>query len=464
MTATIRELMTHPDLFGQQFGGESWAPWRALLAGFYGLELDEDTELPTWRKITALDAPDGPCDELWLAIGRRGGKSQIAALLAVYESCFRDHSDKLAPGEVATVRVMAADRPQARAVMRYTTGLLESNAMLQRLVVKQSPERIELSNRAEIEIGTASFRSARGYSFAAVVCDEIAYWRSDQTANPDAEIIAAVRPGLATLGGKLVALSSPYRKAGELYRTYTKHYGQPGPVLVAQAPTLTMNPTIPQRVIDDAIERDESAAKAEYLAQFRDDLEDYISRDVVQKLVRPAPLENGYKGSRSYRAFVDPAGGGRDEFTVAIGHLDGERTVVDVLQARRGVPSDITAEYAKLLIHYGIRTVRGDRYAGSWPGDEFQKHGIQYLPSTKSKGALYIDLLPKLNSGMVELPPDDRLANQLCALERRTSRSGRDSIDHPPNGSDDRSNAVAGLVAATSKPTRKSRTVRLKWL
>ena len=49
------------------------------------------------------------------------------------------------------------------------------------------------------------------------------------------------------------------------------------------------------------------------------------------------------------------------------------------------------------------------KYAGSWPGDEFKKHNIDYTSSEKPKSGLYLDLLPALNSGRVELPPDDRL-------------------------------------------------------
>ena len=36
---------------------------------------------------------------------------------------------------------------------------------------------------------------------------------------------------------------------------------------------------------------------------------------------------------------------------------------------------------------------------------------------------------------------------QLCGLERRTARGGRDSIDHAPGGHDDLANAVAGAAA-----------------
>ena len=97
---TICDLMTDPDLFGQQFSSDSWAAWRVLLAGFYGLPLDEQGQA-LFQRITALSEPvQEPLLELWLAVGRRGGKSQIAALVAVYEAAFKDYSNRLAPGEV----------------------------------------------------------------------------------------------------------------------------------------------------------------------------------------------------------------------------------------------------------------------------------------------------------------------------------------------------------------------------
>jgi hypothetical protein len=40
-----------------------------------------------------------------------------------------------------------------------------------------------------------------------------------------------------------------------------------------------------------------------------------------------------------------------------------------------------------------------------------------------------------------------RLVTQLCGLERRTARGGRDSIDHAPGEHDDLANAVAGAAA-----------------
>ena len=450
---TIHDLMTDPDLFGDQFGGDSWAAWRALLSGFYGLALAKP-EHNTFSSLTGLSEPPGePLDELWLAIGRRGGKSQCAALLAVYEACFRDHSDRLAPGEVATVMVLACDRKQARTVMRYVAGLLHSNPMLERMIHREQGESIELTTRTVIEVQTASFRAVRGYSVACVIADEIAFWRSDESANPDQEIINALRPAMATLDGRLIALSSPYAKRGALWETYRKHYGKPSSILVAQAGTLTMNPSLPERVVNEAMERDPEAARAEYLAEFRSDLETFLLREVVDAAVRSGPLELPYDKQHRYFGFCDPAGGGADEYCLGIAHKEGDDTVVDLVRARHGIPAEITAGYAALLKTYGIRKVTGDKYAGSWPADEFKKHDIKYAPSEKPKSGLYLDLLPALNSGRVELPPDDRLVNQLIGLERRTARGGRDSIDHAPSGHDDRANVIAGLVSTKSGST-----------
>jgi len=120
----IRDLMTDPALFGGQFGGDSFKAWRALLAGFFGLELTEE-ETSILKELTGRDSfPLDEFIELILVIGRRGGKSNVTALIAVYLACFFDYTDRLAPGEIGTVLCLAADKKQARAVFRYVCGLL----------------------------------------------------------------------------------------------------------------------------------------------------------------------------------------------------------------------------------------------------------------------------------------------------------------------------------------------------
>ena len=103
-------------------------------------------------------------------------------------------------------------------------------------------------------------------------------------------------------------------------------------------------------------------------------------------------------------------------------------------------------EFAGVIKSYGCSTVTGDRYAGEWPREQFNKYGVHYKTSDKPKSAIYQELLPLVNSGKVELLEHETLIRQLLNLERRTSRAGKDSIDHPPGAHDDIANSVAGAL------------------
>jgi len=452
----IVQAMTDRNLFGLTYGGDSFAAWRALLGGFYGLPL-ANTEQDTFKTLTQRQsAPTEPHRELWLAVGRRGGKSHCAALCAVYEAAFKDHRENLAPGEVATVMLIAADRPQARTLMRYVRGLFEQ-PMLKKLIRKETADTIELWNRSQIEIATASHKGVRGYTLAAAICDEIAFWQSEGS-SPDAEVIAALRPALATLDGKLICISSPYARRGMLWTQYQKHFGKENAnVLVAQAPSRTMNPTLPQRVVDDAIKDDAARASAEYLAQFRSDIEQFLKIETVEAATRQKPLMLPYVAGTNYFGFVDPGGGGKDEFTMSIAHRVGNGIIVDLVEGRRGNPAAITKDFCAILSEYKIQRVSGDRYAGAWVPTAFAEHGVRYEPTPGTRSELYATLAPAMSAGAVELPPCPDLAKQLVGLERRTTRGGRDVIDHSPGSHDDRANAVAGVVAmAVKKQSRPS--------
>ena len=193
---TILDAMHDPELFAPWFKGRSsWGAWEAFLAALFGLPLGSEAE-SIYRAHTHRHVPPpAPAREAWMIVGRRGGKSRIAALIAVYLACFRDHRSYLAPGEMGTLAVIAADRRQARTVMRYIVGFLEAVPMLRPLIVNQTKETIELNNRVVIEVHTASFRAVRGYSLIGVICDEIAFWQTDDaSANPDTEILNGLRP------------------------------------------------------------------------------------------------------------------------------------------------------------------------------------------------------------------------------------------------------------------------------
>src|SRR5262249_51617593 len=142
-----------------------------------------------------------------------------------------------------------------------------------------------------------------------VVASEIAFWMSEESANPDAEILTAIRPALATTGGPLIMISSPYARRGELYSTWKQHYGPKGDelILVAQGSSRRFNPTLPESVVKRALERDEAAARAEYLAEFRSDLEAFVSREAVEACVTAGVYERAPISGVHYVGFLDPS-------------------------------------------------------------------------------------------------------------------------------------------------------------
>ena len=451
----ILEFQNSPELMGNSFQGESRAAFRSVLAGAFAIPMENDALALFKRLAGGREPPTRRVSELWIIAGRRSEKTRQAACIALFLATVCAEQDalssKLAPGELGVVSIVAVDRKQAAIAKSYADALTEGSKVLNAMVSKRDSEGIVFNNRTAIEIQTNSYRAIRGRTLLAVIFDECAFFRSDESANPDLELYRAALPGLATTGGMMIGISSPYAKKGILYQKYKKHFGKDGDILVVRGASRIFNPLLPEKLVEEALHDDPAAARSEWLGEFRDDIEGFISREVIEDLARTSPLELPFDSRHKYTAFTDPAGGGHDEFTLAICHREDEAQVVDLARGLRGTPASIVAEYAEILKSYKITTVRGDKYAGSWPGDEFRKHGIRYIPADQSKSALYVEVLPMLNSGRVQLPPNDKLINQFASLERRTSRVGKDSIDHEQGGHDDLANAVAGAVVTGSK-------------
>lgn len=109
-SSTVLSLMDN--VLGDTFAGATWATWRAVLKAAHALALTDDERAAIETLTNRQTLPTAPVRELWLLLGRRSGKSIIAALLAVWATCCRSYT--LAPGEVGVFMVIAADRKQDR--------------------------------------------------------------------------------------------------------------------------------------------------------------------------------------------------------------------------------------------------------------------------------------------------------------------------------------------------------------
>ena len=414
-----------------------------------------------WRRILALITVT--IRALYVAAGRGSGKSRMVALLAV---CYAAREYQRAPGERIFVGVFAPDRRQAATTFAYILGLLKSVPSLAALIERETAERVDLVNGVSIEVLTASKAAPRSRSYALAIIEEAAFLESDEdSANPDVELLRALRPALARVPGSLlVVVSSPYAKSGILYAAAQRAEAGTAPAreLFVSGETLELNPTFDAQAVEDAYSEDPVGAASEYGANFRNDVESYLSLDAVRAVTVAGRLELPPLKGIAYQGFIDFAGGsGKDSAALAITHGEqrGElrSAVLDLVREVRPPfsPERTAADFARTLKEYGVTKARADRYAADFATEAMRRYGITLEPAEQTKSELYGELLPLVNSRRAELLDVPRLASQLSALERRTARGGKDSIDHPRGRHDDVANACAGALVLAGRTARR---------
>lgn len=456
---SMRDALADPALFGSILPGESWASWRVLLIAAMGEPLT-DEERVVFQELTGRsNEPLERCEELWCIIGRRGGKTRAIAVLASYLSALVSFDDLLAPGEVASLPIMSNTTDQAQKCLQYLNGIFSDVPAFKTLVVAQTADSITLSTRVCISVTPANWRTVRGGTAIAVICDEVATWRSDSLANPDAEILSAARPCLATTGGMLACITSPHARKGVAWEAHKKNFGQDGDasILVARAASRRMNPTLKESWIARQYAQDPFRSAAEYGAEFRSDIESFVSLEAVEACVSPGVFERPHSSNIRYVAFTDAAGGsGQDSMTLGIAHAEGEVVTLDLLREVRPPfsPQAAVGQFCDILDAYKLKAVTGDKFAGDFCAEQFRLRGVAYHASELTKSQLYVELLPRINTGSVDLLDNQRMIAQLVNLERHTGRgTGREVIDHARDQHDDLVNSAAGalVLAATRK-------------
>lgn len=196
---TLRKALTDPALLGNQLQGDSWLPWRTLLIAAMGEALTDD-ERAVFKALTGRDRePLQRVEEFVGVVGRRGGKSRSISVLATYIAGLIDHTHSLVPGERGVCLIIAPDQNQADICLGYITATFEASPILRQLIETRTQRVLRLRNRIDIEVRAADFRRLRGPTYIAVIADESAFWlSSENSSNPDVEILGAIRPGLAT--------------------------------------------------------------------------------------------------------------------------------------------------------------------------------------------------------------------------------------------------------------------------
>jgi len=448
---TILDAIEDPNILGDGLAPAQIAALRAL----YGIPMPDDQAGIARECLGRAWQPGTEYNEAAFICGRRSGKSdKLAANIAIYEAFFRDHN--LSPGETGIVLLLAQNMRQAKVVKGYIEGKIENSPVLSRHVVSKRAQELELDNRITIAIHPASFRAIRGLSVVCCICDEIAFWWTEEGyANPDTEVIRAVRPSMATFPhGKLILVSSPYAMTGVLWEMWQARNDDPD-VLVWKARTQIMNPTVKPGFLEREKRRDPENYEREYEAEFSEAISGFLPAEAIEDCVVEGRTSVPHAGRHHYVAAIDAAFKG-DRFTFCIAHRDREsgKVVVDHLEGWTGSRRDpvrlsgVVPEIQRRCKEYGIVKVHGDQYGSAPIGEALVEKGLRLeeIPFTQqSKSDIYGTLRTLVVDRQIELLDHRELLKELRQLELELLPGGTARIGHPQRSGahDDYADAVA---------------------
>lgn len=415
-------------------------------------------------------------------IGRRGGKSTLSAMLAIYCAIITNWKPFLHKTPFATVLVLSHSKEFSDEILEMLRSFIESSPVLKRLINLKKKntantmnlsipfiedERIEYS-RVQIKVGAASSKTTRGIAACAVLCDEISYWNIDENMKEtDEKIMRAVRPATKQFGKKafIIKLSSPGIKQGVLYNEHLKWQKGtlPQSYVVFKAPSWVWNTILPKEGFIEEWSLDQDGFDSEYRANFVDSLSNFITPEFIDLAVVKHMTFRPPEGKNSrvvYRAAIDAAFK-KDTFTFSVvGHFE-NRIKQYVLKGWEGskktpVQAKDVAEYIRTVCkEYGIDEVSADQYSFEPLREIFAQYGISLVENTFTptfKKQIYFNLKRLIHSQQMDLLDHEKMVKELKELVIEQTGNGMIKIGHPSGGSDDfaDSTAIAAFKAVES--------------
>lgn len=457
----IVEFVTDPQLLNLKIS----EPQQVLLKSIYGLPLD-DAERDIFHLCTGRTeyALGRGYDETTALCGARGGKdSRIACPVVLYEAVYGGHERHLSKGERGVVPLVAQDT-RATAIARnyladYITGSSLLSSMLDGDPVAQE---IRLTNKMSIMCFPSTKSSLRGWSIPAAVLDELAFWRLEGAADSDTEIQTSIRRGMIGFPRtKLIKISTPYLRSGVLFDDFKNYFGVHSPdLLLWRATSRFMNPTLRSDRLDRERRLDPERFLREYEAEFLENLESFLAQAWIDRAVMPGRFEVPPNPDRSYVVAIDPSGGGEDQFTMSIVHLednDPPTVVQDVCKGWKKVRGQtvdldgIVRQICETMSPYGQKTCFGDKYSAGWVIEGFARLGVTYLHPELDTSQCYLALEPHFVQGRIQILDHGQLQKELRLLEKHNRPGGRALVDHPKGGHDDHSTSLALAVAMATQ-------------
>lgn len=403
-------------------------------------------------------------------VGRRSGKTSLAALVGLWDCLLRrEPAGRVRRRERRFAVVVATNKDQAAICVNQARSIVEASPILSAEVVGSNSEQIEFRNGTVFRAFPCSSRAGRGWAISTLIMDEAAHFVSETEGYQTADKVwEALNPATYQFGdlARVLVLSTPYGEDGFFADLCNKVSSGEVKGNYVHATTFEVNLSITEEMLAEEKARDPDAYAQETLAQRKGSGASYLDMDRVMAVVS----ERGPLGRDDIFAPVaglDPAFSS-DPFGLAIvgrDCLDRSRirlAYVDAIlppaekpksfEARRQIEDRLLDEAAEILRRYGVRQVVTDQYAASDVIERLQrKHGFHVRREQMtgpSKTAIYRELRAQLYTAGLELYDDAGLLTELRRLKTNFT-AGSANVVNPRVGRShgDKAQALALAVA-----------------
>lgn len=273
---------------------------------------------------------------IW-ALGRRSGKTLMAAITATYAACMlaENYKSYLRSGEKFYIVSIANTIDQARIALQGVKDLINNSPILKPLIVRETSDTLELSNGAVFRAMPASSRGGRGLPVPLLIFDELAHAVDTESGNASGgSLYQALSPSVAQFGklGRILMLSSPWIQSGIFWELYKQANSGNFPHMQAvQCATWEVNPTISEDFLEQERARDPDLFNVEFGANFSQSLSSLVSSELIDSAINydrgVLVPKSQFKGR--YYLSLDPAKGNRDQYTACISHYAEDTLIID---------------------------------------------------------------------------------------------------------------------------------------
>ena len=481
-----------------------------LLKLIFGQKLDDTTKHKVLEKIGKK--PDGSPNLVWteftevelfylladceydfelirhknritLCLGRRGGKTTIAAILGIWSAVRKDWKPLLGAKNKAEVKLLSQTVDFSKDILDEIKAIFERAPMLNRLIDldgENSKTKISLKipfiyeykgrekiryGRVTMTVTAATYASGRGGATIFSLLDECAFLPQDSTSpNSLKKVLAAIRPSLLQFkrDGINVLSSTPQTKVGPFYEKVKNRHNLPENELVLKGPSWLFNSLlgIEEWISEYIAEPYDFPTEIE--ASFIDSKSSFFRTDAIeacipegaqQEYVLPikgedwhykGAIDAAFKGDKFVFSIVGVTKTKKDEikvkqFYVANWYRDKDGDSESILK-RAG------EQINKMCRLYNLDTVYADQFAFVPLKELFKaRHNIsleEVVFSSKSKKQMYSSLRTIIDNGAMELLNHPQTIQELKELEVEISDTGNIKISHLPGKHDDHADAL----------------------